>query len=108
MAPEGCPPGLVKLFYVVVKFVFKVLCKLLLTQRTEALAAHLVGDVPHKQGRVTGKTLCQQGVDFFKPAAEVFAAHAVVVAVAVVVAYAHIVHTQTVRIFSVQPGRLCT
>ena len=107
VTPEGCPPGLVQLFYIVVKLVAQILAEFFLTQRTEAFATHFVADMPHKQTGMMCKTFRQHSIYVFQLAAEVFAAHTVVVAVAVVVAYAHIVNAQTVGILSVQPRRLC-
>ena len=47
VAPEGGPPGLVELFYIMVKFLRKVGLETGGAQRAEALASQLVGDVVH-------------------------------------------------------------
>ena len=52
VAPESGPPGRIEFLYVVVKFVGEIGLKTLNAERTVALAAEFVGNMPHDKPRM--------------------------------------------------------
>ncbi|MNR64380.1 hypothetical protein D3C85_1870110 [compost metagenome] len=63
MAPEGRPPGMVKLIETAIIFNFKPFTESILTEITVAFAAELIGNVPADDRRMIRITLCQLGVN---------------------------------------------
>ncbi len=104
MAPKESPPGAVELFDVIVVFLSQIFTEFRYTVVAVAFPAELVGDVVHDHAGMGAEPLRQLSVYEGHLLPVDGGAHAVVVASAVVLPHAHLVHPHGLGVFCVQPG----